>query len=115
METSEQAALPDLGVGITNLVARPTAAASDLRPEELRAGALILERTVERLQPKCVAVLGMQAFRTAFAQPKATIGPQPERLAQSEVWLLPNPSGLQARYQMPEMVGFFRDLHRASR
>jgi TDG/mug DNA glycosylase family protein len=62
------------------------------------------------LRAKCVAVLGLQAYRTAFLRPGATIGPQPERLGGALLWLLPNPSGLQAHYQMPEMIEMFRSL-----
>jgi TDG/mug DNA glycosylase family protein len=65
---------------------------------------------VERLRPRCVAVLGLQAYRTAFGRPRATIGPQPEPLGDALLWLLPNPSGLQARYQLPEMEEMYRSL-----
>ncbi len=111
---SEQSVLPSLGVGITNLVARATVAASELRPEELRAGAAKLEVMASELRPRCVAVLGLQAFRTAFRHPTAAVGEQPELLARSKLWLLPNPSGLQARYQLPEMTAYFRALHQAT-
>jgi double-stranded uracil-DNA glycosylase len=111
---SEQAILPTLGVGITNLAERVTAAASELHRAELLAGARVLETKVDYLRPRCVAVLGLGAYRTAFARPTAVIGEQPERLATSTLWLLPNPSGLQARYQLPEMTELFRALHLAS-
>jgi double-stranded uracil-DNA glycosylase len=111
---SEQAVLPALGIGITNLVDRVTAAASELGPEELRAGAGVLEARVAALRPACVAVLGLQAYRTALRRPAATIGEQPERLADAKLWLLPNPSGLQARYQLPEMTSLFQELHRSA-
>jgi TDG/mug DNA glycosylase family protein len=65
---------------------------------------------VEILRPCCVAVLGLQAYRTAFRRPGAIIGLQPERLGGALLWLLPNPSGLQARYQVPEMTDMFRAL-----
>jgi TDG/mug DNA glycosylase family protein len=110
----EQGVLPSLGVGITNLVARATAAASELKPVELRAGAARLEAVASELRPRCVAVLGLGAYRTAFRRPTAVIGEQPEPLAHSMLWLLPNPSGLQARYQMPEMTGLFQELYRAT-
>jgi TDG/mug DNA glycosylase family protein len=111
---SEQAVLPTLGIGITNLVDRVTAAASELEPEELRAGASVLETKVAALQPFYVAVLGLQAYRTALGRPAATIGEQPEPLAGATLWLLPNPSGLQARYQLPEMTSLFEGLHLAA-
>ncbi len=110
---SEQALLPGFGVGITNLVARPTVAADELSAAELRAGSITLEEKVQRLQPRCLAVLGLGAYRTAFARPKAVIGPQPEQIGSAPVWLLPNPSGLQARYQMPEMIEPLSKLRRS--
>ena len=107
---AEQHLLPGLGVGITNLVGRATAAASALRTAELREGATTLEAKVEGLEPRCVAVLGMQAYRTAFRRPHAVIGRQPERLGDALLWLLPNPSGLQARYSLSEMSDMFKAL-----
>ena len=87
-----------------------TAAASELSAAELREGATQLETKVAMLRPRCVAVLGLQAYRTAFRRPEAVIGRQPELLAGALLWLLPNPSGLQAHYQMPEMSEMFRSL-----
>jgi TDG/mug DNA glycosylase family protein len=110
LSPAEQHTLPGLGIGITNLVARVTAAASELSAAELREGATLLEAKVERLRPRCVAVLGLQAYRTAFRRPGAVIGPQPERLGGALLWLLPNPSGLQAHYQLPEMNEMFKSL-----
>ncbi len=110
LSPAEQHTLPELGIGITNLVPRVTAAASELRASELREGATELEAKVGTLRPRCVAVLGLQAYRTAFLRPRATIGPQPERLGGALLWLLPNPSGLQARYQMPEMNEMYKTL-----
>jgi TDG/mug DNA glycosylase family protein len=111
---ADQHALPALGVGITNLVARATTAASELSAAELRAGAVHLGATVGALHPRCVAVLGLQAYRTAFRRPKAVIGRQPEALGSAMLWLLPNPSGLQAQYQLPEMTEMFRALYAAT-
>jgi TDG/mug DNA glycosylase family protein len=107
---AEQHTQPGLGLGITNLVDRPTAGASELSAAELRAGAMQLEAKVGMVQPRCVAVLGLQAYRTAFLRPKAVIGPQPERICGALLWLLPNPSGLQAHYQLPEMIEMFKSL-----
>jgi TDG/mug DNA glycosylase family protein len=112
---AEQHTLPDLGLGITNLVGRVTAAASELTVGELRAGAAELEAKVGVLRPRCVAVLGLLAYRTAFRRPGATAGPQPESIGGARLWLLPNPSGLQARYQMPEMNEMFKSLFVATR
>jgi double-stranded uracil-DNA glycosylase len=114
LSPAEQSTLPELGIGITNLVGRVTAAASELGVGELREGAVRLEAKVATLRPRCVAVLGLQAYRTAFRSPGATIGPQPEVLGGSQLWLLPNPSGLQARYQLPEMNEMFRALFTAT-
>jgi TDG/mug DNA glycosylase family protein len=107
---TEQSELPTVGVGITNLVARATAAASELSPQEIRQGAQRLEAKVSALQPRCLAVLGLQAYRTGFARPNADIGLQTDRLGGVPIWLLPNPSGLQAKYQLPEMSAMFTDL-----
>lgn len=106
----DQHVLPELGIGITNIVGRVTATASELGTAELREGALQLEAKVQHLRPRCVAVLGLQAYRTAFRRSTASIGLQPETLAGARLWLLPNPSGLQARYQMPELTEFFTAL-----
>ena len=106
----EQHSLPGLGIGITNLVGRVTGAASELSVAELREGAAQLEAKVEMLRPRCVAVLGLQAYRTAFGKPEAVIGRQPELLGTALLWLLPNPSGLQAHYQLPEMSEMFKSL-----
>jgi double-stranded uracil-DNA glycosylase len=111
---AEQHVLPELGIGITNLVGRVTAAASELSAVELREGATHLETKVRSRRPHCVAVLGLQAYRTAFRRPRAAIGPQPERLGGADLWLLPNPSGLQAHYQMPEMIEMYTSLFRAT-
>lgn len=98
------------GIGITNVVHRTTASASELSPEELRAGARTLKRKIERYRPGVVAFLGVSAYRTAFEKPRATIGPQPDRLAGARVWVLPNPSGLNAHYQLPALARWFRAL-----
>jgi TDG/mug DNA glycosylase family protein len=105
-----QFALLDYGIGITNLVARSSAAASELSGPELRAGAVRLAAFVAQWQPAWVAVLGIQAYRTAFRRPRAQIGRQPEPIGTAGLWVLPNPSGLQARYQLPEMITLFAQL-----
>ena len=114
MSPAEQDALPALGIGITNLVDRVTAAADELDDAELREGAHRLEEKVRVLRPRCVAVLGLGAYRTAFQRPKGTVGEQEELLGDATLWLLPNPSGLQARYQLPEMSALFRSLYVAA-
>jgi double-stranded uracil-DNA glycosylase len=106
----EEQSLLKLGIGITNLVARATAAASDLTDAELRAGRRRLERKVRRHTPRWVAVVGIGAYRTAFDRPRAVIGPQPERLHRSRLWVLPNPSGLNANHQIAELTQAFEAL-----
>lgn len=101
------------GYGITNLVARATASAAELTNDEFIAGSKALVRKVRKYQPKCVAILGVTAFRIAFDQPKATIGEQDLRFGQSRVWLLPNPSGLNAHFQIKELGRLFRELREA--
>lgn len=98
------------GIGITNVVRRATASASELSPEELRAGARALKKKIERYRPRVVAFLGVSAYRTAFEKPRATIGSQPDELAGARVWVLPNPSGLNAHYQLPALARSFRAL-----
>jgi len=110
----EEGRLLEAGIGVTNLVARSTATAAELGRDELREGALALAATVERVGPKVVAFLGMIAYRHAFDRPGATLGEQPERIAGARVWLLPNPSGLQARYQLPELIELFGALRAAT-
>ena len=84
------------GIGITNLVRRATAGASVLTDAEGRAGGLELEATVARVRPRVVAIAGVTAYRTAFGRRKAVLGRQPEPLAGAELWIVPNPSGLNA-------------------
>ncbi|MFN2389776.1 MAG: G/U mismatch-specific DNA glycosylase [Actinomycetota bacterium] len=100
----EQRALLAYGIGVTNLVARTTATAAELSPEELRAGGTALQAKVVRYRPGCVAFLGIGAYRAAFARPHAVVGPQDHVLGGARVWLLPNPSGLNAHYQLPDLT-----------
>lgn len=96
LDPAEQDDVIRLGVGITNLVARPSATAAEVTADELRRGAQRLEALAEALRPAVVAILGLTAYRTAFGRPKAVAGPQPEPLADAALWVLPNPSGLNA-------------------
>jgi TDG/mug DNA glycosylase family protein len=109
----EEHLLLDEGLGITNLVARATASAAELAPGELRAGRRRLERKVRRYSPQWVAVVGIGAYRTAFERPRACMGPQPESIAQSGLWVLPNPSGLNANHQPADLAAAFGALRRA--
>jgi TDG/mug DNA glycosylase family protein len=110
----EERELLDRGLGITNLVERATAGAGELSPNELREGARRLERKIARFRPRLVAFLGISAYRAAFGLRAAEVGRQGRTLRRSEVWLLPNPSGLNAHYQLPELVRVFRQLRAAS-
>ena len=107
---SEQRELLDLGCGITNVVARATAAADELTREELLEGARILTRKVKRYTPRYLAIVGIGAYRTAFERPKAKLGLQEKAIGETRVWVLPNPSGLNANYQVAELVELFAGL-----
>ncbi len=107
---AEERELLTFGYGITNLVPRATATADELAPEELVAGRRRLESKVKRYQPQVVAVLGISAYRTAFAQKIVVLGQQPKRLANALIWVLPNPSGLNAHYQLVDLAEHFRVL-----
>ncbi|MHB1930513.1 MAG: uracil-DNA glycosylase family protein, partial [Acidimicrobiales bacterium] len=96
--------------GVTKVVPRPSAAASELTAAELRAGAGRLERLAGELRPAHVAVLGVQAYRAALRRPRAAVGEQAERVAGARLWVLPNPSGLQAHYQVPDMAVLYGAL-----
>ena len=115
LEPHEQRDMLGYGCGLTNLVARSTAVAAELSAEELRHGRELLQRRIARYGPAWLAVLGKGAYQTAFRRPGAEFGPQDERLAGARVWLLPNPSGLNARYQPPELAAMFRELLEAAR
>jgi len=101
------------GLGITNLVSRATAGAAELSERELRTGARRVRRMVRRFRPEVVAFLGVGAFRAAFGRPRATVGPQPEKICGARVWVLPNPSGLNAHYQLRALAAEFGRLKRA--
>ncbi len=105
----EDADLLALGLGITNLVARPTRAAAELSAAELRTGAAELERVVEEIAPRLVAMVGVQAYRTAFARPHAAVGLREEEIGGRPVWVLPNTSGLNAHYTPAAFAAVFRE------
>ena len=106
----EDRELLDYGLGVTNIVARPTRAAAELSPDDLRAGATALGELVARYRPRVVAVLGITAWRIAFDRPRAVLGVQPERVGGATTWVVPNPSGLNAHYQLPDLAAFYRRL-----
>jgi TDG/mug DNA glycosylase family protein len=109
----EEHLLLEWELGITNLVARATVSAAELTREELRAGRHRLEEKVRRFTPLWVAIVGIGAYRTAFDRPRAGLRLQPERIDGSMLWVLPNPSGLNANHQLPDLVREFRWLRRA--
>jgi TDG/mug DNA glycosylase family protein len=107
---SEQRELLRHGAGITNVVARATAAAAELSAEELVAGAKILARKVGRYRPRVLAIVGIGAYRTGFARPHAKSGLQDETIGNTRIWILPNPSGLNANYRPEDLASLYREL-----
>ena len=107
---ADLAGLTSRGIAITNLVARATARAEELSRDELVAGARALEQRIPRIAPKVVAVLGITAFRTAFERPSATIGRQAEDFGGAELWVVPNPSGLNAHSRIEDFARAFREV-----
>jgi TDG/mug DNA glycosylase family protein len=110
----EDRELPRYGLGVTNIVARPTRAAAELDRTELRAGAGALAELVARYRPRVLAVLGITAWRVAFDRPRAAIGRQPDRVGGAETWVVPNPSGLNAHYQLPDLARAYAALRPTS-
>jgi TDG/mug DNA glycosylase family protein len=110
LRPADQDLLPALGLGITNVVARATARADELTAAELRAGGQLLLDLAGRVDARWLAVLGVTAFRTAFGQPRAVVGPQQERLSGVRVWILPNPSGLNAHWSAADLAAEFASL-----
>jgi TDG/mug DNA glycosylase family protein len=106
----EQGELLGLGLGITNVVARATAGAAELLDEEYREGGVVLRAKVARYRPRWLAVVGIGAYRVAFGQPKALLGRQGEMLGESGVWVLPNPSGLNAHFTLEALAEEFGRL-----
>ena len=102
------------GIGITNVVRRATARADELTTDELRAGGHQLLATVQRTQPAVVAILGITAYRAAFGQPRATTGRQSEPLAGAELWVVPNPSGLNAHDTVESLAAAYAEAARAA-
>ena len=98
------------GLGVTNVVARPTRTAAELSAAELREGAAALADLVSRYRPRVVAVLGVTAWRVAFGRPKAVLGRQRERVGGAETWVAPNPSGLNAHHQLADLARCYAQL-----
>jgi TDG/mug DNA glycosylase family protein len=107
---SEQLELLQHGCGITNVVARATATAAELTPADLVEGAQILDAKVRRYRPRVLAIVGIGAYRTGFVRPKAKMGLQEETIGDARIWILPNPSGLNANYQADDLAALFGEL-----
>ncbi|HMJ13833.1 MAG TPA: G/U mismatch-specific DNA glycosylase, partial [Polyangiaceae bacterium] len=106
----EEHELLEHGFGITNLVSRATASAVELATEEYRDGALSLARKVRHYRPAKVAFVGIQAYRLALSERLATVGQQPRRFVDARAWVLPNPSGLNAHYQLDALAELYRQV-----
>jgi double-stranded uracil-DNA glycosylase len=114
LRPDQQAVLPSLGLGITNLVDRPTARAAQLSAAELTAGGQRLRELTRRTRPRWLAVVGVTAYRVAFGEPKARVGRGERRLGDTRVWVLPNPSGLNAHWTLPALAEEFGRLRAAA-
>ncbi|WP_043657289.1 G/U mismatch-specific DNA glycosylase [Streptosporangium roseum] len=115
LDPAEQDLLPSFGLGITNVVERASAQAAELTPEEFREGGARLARLVAGTRPRVLAVAGVTAYRTAFGQPKAAVGPQATVIGDTAVWVLPNPSGLNAHWTLEGIAGEMRRLRESLR
>jgi len=115
LHPSETEAILAAGLGITNLVPRSTARADELTAEEIRAGAVPLRRLVRRWRPAYVAFLGISTYRVAYGDSRAGVGPQQgHSIEAARVWVLPNPSGLNAHYQQPALTAAYAELRAAA-
>jgi len=114
LSDADRELLLDAGIGITNLVPIATARADELSPAQVRAGVGPLTELVSRTRPKVVAVLGITAYREAFGDRSVTVGRQPRRLAGAELWVLPNPSGLNAHETVRSLADAYRDAAQAA-
>ena len=114
MTDAERAEFVARGIGISNLVNRATARADELAREELRAGAKRLRETVRRSHPAVVAVVGVTAYRAGFDEPKATTGEQPGGIEGARLWVVPNPSGLNAHDTIATLAAAYAEPARAA-
>jgi double-stranded uracil-DNA glycosylase len=114
LRPAEQEQLLPLGLGITNVVDRATARADELSPAEIRAGGHVLAAKVARLSPRWLAVVGVTVYRTAFGRPGAQTGPQEETMGATRLWVLPNPSGLNAHWTAATLAAEFARLREAA-
>jgi TDG/mug DNA glycosylase family protein len=106
----EEEELLQWGIGLTNIVERTTVRADELSKDELIAGARALERKVRRYKPRIVTILGLGAYRTGFARPKAKLGLQDHQIGKTQVWLLPGPSGLNAHFTPKGLAKVVREF-----
>jgi double-stranded uracil-DNA glycosylase len=113
LHPAEQSMLPALGLGITNVVARASARADELSPAELIAGGAVLAALADRWRPRFLAILGVTAYRIAFGRPKAVTGPQDHEIGGVPLWILPNPSGLNAHWNADQLAAAFAELREA--
>lgn len=114
MSPFDEPQLMQIGVGVTNVVPHATASETELTRDDFIKGGKKLRAKIRRYRPRIVAVLGLGAYRRAFDNPKAVVGKQAEKICDSEVWVLPNPSGLNANYQLPKIVKLFAQLREAA-
>ncbi len=114
LDPAEQESMLTYGLGITNLVARGTARADELTAAELAAGAELLADKVMRLRPAWLAVLGVTAYRSAYGRRDAAVGRQPDRIGDTRLWILPNPSGLNAHYTLDRLSAEFAALRKVA-
>ena len=113
-QPSDENELLACGLGITNVAPRATVGAADFSPNELKNGGIALREKVRLARPKTLAVLGIGAYRIAFAKPKATIGAQDEMIGSTRIWVLPNPSGLNAHYKPADLARLFAELRQST-
>lgn len=111
---SDRRHLLDRGIGITNIVARATARADELTAAELEAGGRTLMRRIESVRPDVVGILGITAYRTAFARPRTKTGRQPDPLGGATLWVVPNPSGLNAHARLDDLAAAYREVAQAA-
>jgi double-stranded uracil-DNA glycosylase len=109
LRPDEDHELPAYGIGVTNIAFRPTRAAAELTASELREGAAELERTVGLHAPRLVAIVGLTAYRIAFERPRAVMGLAPDEIGGRPVWILPNPSGLNAHYKPADFARVYAE------
>ncbi len=112
LKPSEEEEFLELGFGITSFCKRTTARADELSKSEIIEGGGNLTKKIEKYKPENLAVLGLGAYRTAFAEPKASVGLQNKKIGTTKIWLLPNPSGLNAHYRLEDFGRLFAEIRK---